>query len=178
MRASDYVKDKLAALDSREVAAYVTGVVLIAIAFVAAGVVPGGGGIGFILALGGLTAILYALIGSRLKSVGPKGIELFEQLKEATAIRVAEAIEATAGETGEAPAGVATGRGTAYDATVRTSSANAAASIRAARTPEELAEAIAAIATERSQSGRVTRIAEDDATRRKQDRYGPSHGSR
>ena len=79
---------------------------------------------------GGAVLVIYAVVWSRLKSFGPKGIELFEELREKTAAAVEAAASDEMTVSDEAAA------------EVTTANAQAAATIRAARTLDELAEAI------------------------------------
>jgi hypothetical protein len=102
-----------------------------------------------VITLAGLVLLLYAVLWDRLKSFGPGGVELFEKTKERAARRVDRALSDTISIRDDAdvtvgpeaaPAGVGTGSGQGFDATVSTSSGQAATAIRAAETPEEVIE--------------------------------------
>jgi hypothetical protein len=130
-----------------------------------------------VLALAGAALVLFAVLQERLKSVGPKGVDLFPVAREATA----QVIETRAAESAtSAAAGAALGVGSAHDAEVRTASAQAAAEIRAAESPEEFAEVIGRLVDRVDQleqpetsAERRQRIREDDRLRDVQRSYDP-----
>jgi hypothetical protein len=65
-------------------AAGAVGVGLIALAVLAAGVIRDSA-VASMFAIGGVALVLWAFVAERLKSVGPRGVELFEETRERTA---------------------------------------------------------------------------------------------
>lgn len=80
-----------------------------------------------VLAIGGVALVVWSFLGDRLKSLGPKGVELFEATKE----QLAERIDADSSLAGALQSNRATGQ--------------AAAAIRAARSPGELADVVVSL---------------------------------
>jgi lysophospholipase L1-like esterase len=133
--------------------------------------------IAIVFAVGGVALILYAFLKGRLKSVGPKGVELFEETRERTAqvieVRATEAAPATS-----AQAGVATGTAAPGGPEVRTASFQAAAQIRAAESPEQFAEVVGQLLErlDRTESPgeAYQRVEKDDRIRETRARLGKS----
>lgn len=111
-----------------------------------------GDALGGVLAVGGVGLLIYAVLGRRVKRFGPTGVELFEQVKELTATR----IEA------EPSTNTLSGHG------------QAAAAIRAAKTPDELADVLVRLIDRpESPTEQAARVRRDDERRAINRRMGP-----
>jgi len=164
---------------TNRIAAGAIGFGLVALAVIVSGVI-GDSAVAVVLAIGGVALILFAVFQERLKSVGPKGVELFEDARERTA-KVFETRAAAGASAMSASAGVATGVGEAHSAEVRTASFQAAAEIRAAETPEQFAGVVGRLLDRVEQLERpessgeaYQRVDRDDQIRETRARYGPS----
>jgi hypothetical protein len=118
-----------------------------------------------IVALTGCGLIVYAFVWDRLESFGPAGFK-FRELKE----QFAKKVEAELGDTVKVDdslevdvyPGAATGTGTAFGRQRRAVHGNAAAMIRAAETPEQLADVLVSIVKQQGMSTERPRPVEED----------------
>jgi hypothetical protein len=110
---------KAAGIPFQNIAALVTGAVL---GFVALAIRDSA--VAIVFGAGAVALVLWAFLGARLKSVGPKGVQLFEETKD----RLADKIDADASLSNALQANQGVGQ--------------AAAAIRGAKTPQALADVL------------------------------------
>jgi hypothetical protein len=127
-----------------------------------------------LLVLIGGALLLNGFIGDRLKSVGPKGVELFEATKEQIADALEKAqpteVQVTTADDAKVDDRVTVDvRPRAGGAT-----AQAAAQIRAARTPDELANVMMKLINRPETSAeRTQRVQQDERTRETLQKWNP-----
>jgi hypothetical protein len=135
---------------------------LVAVAFVASAALHDGA-ITTLTALAGCVLILFAFLGARLESFGPKGVTLRELVD-----RAAAKLERTATDS-------LTASDDASAVVTRYGSGHAAAAIRAAKSPEQLIDTLVDIIEHpapESASARMERIREDEAAKRRARSFG------
>ena len=120
-----------------------------------------------VIVLAACTLVLYAFMWDRLADFGPSGIKLFERIREETAQALERKQRQPQVIEREALDQISIG-----DMSAVTGSFSAAALIRAAKSPEELAEALVKV-VERPETAaeRRERVRKDDQERAKQEHY-------
>jgi hypothetical protein len=120
-----------------------------------------------IFGIGGAGLVVYSVIWDRLAEFGPSGLKLFERVRERTAQRLERQMADSVDHLDE------------WTATVTHGPAQAAAAIRAAKTPEELADILASIVERPESEGeRMERVRKDREAGAKADRYSGRRGNR
>lgn len=145
-------------LDSRQ-GALGAGVILLIIG-VGASALLKDSALSGIVALAGCALILYAILWDKLESFGPSGLKLRE-LKE----RAKQQYVGSATASDELPA-------ISESVTATVSHGQAAALIDAAKTPEELVDALVALNAPETMGGRYERVRQDDKARETMGKYG------
>jgi hypothetical protein len=153
-----------AGLSDAGLRALLVGGVLIGVGLLTAGLMKESA-LAMILVLAGAVLCLFSFLGDRLKSFGPKGIELFEQIRDRTADKMERSTSDEVAASDEVASSIERGVG-----------ANAAAAIRATQSPEELVDVLVGMMeTPEPEPVRQERLRKDDSAQARQDQ-GPSAG--